>query len=556
MNNTFSQKTTLDVTNDYPTGLLHSLPVYSDSQEYVNNQITYTANNNNIVLRENAAYANTLNDIRNTGIIPPNSYSSSVLSVMYKNAASSINAKNSSELDSVNIKYKTAKDILVAFREISHSAYLTFEASKIYTKLEIDSQFIKDRGSYSDIHSNNQSIIVNTELLASDASLNTSTSLTNTIRLIENTIDLTSNISSNLILSAAFNTIVKSVAKTLYYPLYIILGKGLLNTPSQIIVDVLNNNKYSSNIPIDNALQISSNVLECINAFISSIADSSGLTPEITNSIDSALTLANNLFLDAKSVNTNISYTTASNANEVYNALNNLKIAYSNILIVNSTISPIVLSSLDKIIKMLISINNVITNKSSYNTISIINREFNNISRELDIITYQETESIEYAANIKMLYTLLSDVLPIANSTIATSEMSTQQLFWQVKNISEESEKQYKIIKDHMLLLDRTTNYLVTPSSVSLQTYAAHVSGTNLNNIQARISRASINPPRLNPLPFQSFKADIRVKDRLIPKYKSNANFNYPNTIQKVINTVTKETQYIKDMSNISLRLQ
>lgn len=604
-----------DLTGIYPDALISYLDTYNELQDIDTSEFETTILDHvNQMSIDNTLDAKNQIDIRNSGIIQPRSFSEQVNSINYINASETVNIANNNTAHISNTKYNTINTILTMCREISHSAHLTHEASKIYTKSQIDTNYIIQLTYLpSEITSTNVQNITAANNATSDASGNTSLYLSKTIVLLENAQMLTINISNNLKLISAFNVFVQSVEKTLLDSLSNISQNELLSNQFQVIEsDSSNNplplNAYSPNNSINDALTISNLALISLNNFITSIRGNNGITADITNSILEVTILANtldsiasvnNIYADQAisfairqiealnnttankisisilnidnipdpSISTAViaarkakqisikSDISASNAREVSNALIDLKSFYYNVSIIDADIISTSLSSLDRIVKVLTYMNTVITNTSVNLVSPTVNRASNSISGELLKITNELVSSNNYASDIYNIYTSITSAISSANSTIPTSIMSTQNLFWILNTLTEKVEKVTNSAKDQALLSSKNAHSLVTPRSIAIQTYSANVTGASIINNVARAFRNSSNSKIINPVAYNSFKADIRAKDVLLPVYNIKSNKMSPlTTLNKVLEKITSSTQRINDMSRISFR--
>jgi len=268
----------LDVINSYPTGLLAQLgPYYNDSQILTNSQLTFTGNQADISTEQNAAYAIQNLELEKSGTLPPKSEQAVSAATIYGNAANGVNYANQNKATIVNTEYSNAYAIEKACRDASYSAFLTTEASQIRldristfstvmqlgnTPITVNPLSMMFPSTISTMVSN---VKQTSQQAVADASGNVQAYLTNTQTLLNNAIAKSTSVVANRTLIAAFNTLVKTVAQAISFPLSEIAGKETLVT------------QYVPSIILTIAIQLANNTIAFLNALINGT-----ITTEIT----------------------------------------------------------------------------------------------------------------------------------------------------------------------------------------------------------------------------------------------------------------------------------
>lgn len=285
----------LDIAGSYPTGLLAGLgPLYNNSQELINAQLRYTASQVNITAAQDSQYMNTDISIQQTATISPISLNTQIAAINYKNAASHVNYANMNIANIANIAYANANAVTKVCEDASYSAYLTHEASQIVLNRISTAVIVWSLAKYTpDVnpidYTTLSSISTSAGMVGQDAQDAITLAQTNAFQYLLKTQDILGNaitkatsVATNLTLVAAFNNLVKCVAKTIIDPLSEIAGKELLVT------------QYVPHVPLQNAINISNGALSSMNVFVSSIAMHNNLST-ISTLTATAGTLANSL---------------------------------------------------------------------------------------------------------------------------------------------------------------------------------------------------------------------------------------------------------------------
>uniref|UniRef100_A0A6C0AMD2 Uncharacterized protein n=1 Tax=viral metagenome TaxID=1070528 RepID=A0A6C0AMD2_9ZZZZ len=283
----------LDITNTYPTGLLAQLgPYYNDSQELINAQLRFTANQADITSRQDANYAIRNIELENSGTLLPTSATTVSAATVYINGANEINYANQNIATLVNTEYTNAYAIEKACRDASYSAFLTTEASQIRldristlsTVMQLGNTYPYINPLHMEVPSTISTMVGRFEDRAqdgvNDASGNVQAYITNTQSLINNAIVKSSSVTANLKLLAAINTFSRTVAQAISFPLSEISGKETLVT------------QHIPSITLTCAIQVASKAVTFLNFLISKINGGSGdITPTITSVTNYANTL-------------------------------------------------------------------------------------------------------------------------------------------------------------------------------------------------------------------------------------------------------------------------
>jgi hypothetical protein len=288
----------LDITNSYPIGDLAQLgPYYNNSQGLIQSQITYTANQADIISQGDAAYALRNLELEKSGTLPPNSASAVSAASIYSNGANAVNYANQNLATLINTEYVNAYAIEKTCRDASYSAFLTTEASQIRLDRISTLSTVMQLGNtpitinpLNMIYPSTISTIVDTMEQASqqgvsDASGNVQAFIHNTQILLDNAIVKSRSVTANRILVAAFNTLVRTVAEAALFPLLEISGKETLVT------------QYIPSITLTVATQIVNEAQTFLTALI---------TNTITTQITAANSYADTLDSIARSNNINM----------------------------------------------------------------------------------------------------------------------------------------------------------------------------------------------------------------------------------------------------------
>jgi len=245
MNTPFGKPASLDITNSYPTGLMAQLgPYYNDSQDLINAQIRFAANQADIISKENSIYAIQNIELEKTGTIAPVSASTQSEATVYINQANQVNYLNQQIAASITTQYTNAYAIEKSCKDAGYSSFLTREASQIRVD-RLSTNNIALQIANLPIYINPMNMIlpstisttISNRIQASqnalnDASGNVQSYITNTQNLLNNAIIKSSSVTENLYLVAALNTLIKSIAQVISDPLLEILDNDTLVTQS------------------------------------------------------------------------------------------------------------------------------------------------------------------------------------------------------------------------------------------------------------------------------------------------------------------------------------
>jgi hypothetical protein len=293
-----------DIADSYPTGLLAQLgPYYNDSQELIDAQIRFIANQADITSQKNSAYAIQNIELEKTGTLAPTSAIAQSAASNYINQANYVNYINQQIATNVNMQYTNAYAIEKSCRDAAYSAFLTTEASQVRLD-RINTNAVVLQLANSPININPLNMIFPSTISTivsnfkqesqndiNDASGNVQAFITNTQYLLNNTAIKSSSVTTNLYLVAAFNTFVKSIAQAIVVPLLEISGKQSLvtqNIPS---------------ISLTSGISVANFGLAFLNSLISNI---NGNTVDLSGNILAISNLATTLDNIAKNNDLNM----------------------------------------------------------------------------------------------------------------------------------------------------------------------------------------------------------------------------------------------------------
>jgi hypothetical protein len=575
----------LDVAGSYPLGILSQLgPYYNYSQEQVNAQVVYTANQAEITSQKAAEYALQNLEIKKIGGSLPNSDEAVSVASVYINGAKSVNYRNENLVTLANTDYVNASAIEKLASDASYSAFLTLEASNIRIDRINSLEKVVQLGNtpitinpLNLIFPSTISTMIATTRQTSDDALDYATQnlqgyIINTQTLLSNTITESTSVTANKTLVASFNTLVRTIAEAVSFPLLEIAGKETLvtqNVPSIILtvaIRLVNKTQDFINALITNTITTEITSMESYANILDSIARSNNLIMYKQNKIKNILkdndiqnktqytytSVAQHVtasaanaeaierlrvaeLTDASGYNVAVESAivgiaavaaaispeaamalalnagvSASNARAVSNAIINLNIAYTNAI----TKQPIILTtaseSLATISSLLSVIITVMSNSSAHSAVAITRRASNTIQGILKKIRETERVSLESAANAKSVLTLLNLAYSIVPTY--TDTIKIREKLWAINAASAKAKEVADKLKDKVILLNRTVNNPVTFQKLADQTASANTAGILSAHQTFRINNNSRNTNKKPPPVYNKFKADIRAK--------------------------------------------
>lgn len=580
---------TLDITNTYPTGLLSQLgPYYNDSQELINAQLRFTANQADITSESYSANAIDTIALEKTGTIAPISADTQSAATVYINQANQVNYTNQKMATLINAEYTNAYAIEKACRDASYSAFLTTEASQIRldkissnsvvsqlanSPININPLYILNSSTISTMVSNFEQT---SQTALNDASGNLQAYITNTQLLLNNAIIKSSSVTANRTLVAAFNTLVRTVAEAVSFPLLEIAGKETLvtqNIPSIILtvaIHIVNKAQAFLTALLTNTIttQISS-----ANYYATTL-DSIARSHEINMYFQDKL--QDNLKKSSISINLTSAYDTikkektaaAATAAANARAIGSLNIAAATdkagytaaaeatlvaIAAAAASISPVEARRLA--LNAGISARNA---RAVSNAIINLNTAYSNTTIKEPIISTTASESVSIIASMLSTINVVT-TNSSAHSGVAISKTASNTILGTLKNITEKEKislesaedansvllllnKAYNInstitdissiqnkhwatnaasarakevsekLKDKAFLFNKTANNFITPSQIATQTAGSIIAGANISKSASMIDRNSRNVFPLPPPAYNGFKAEIRAK--------------------------------------------
>ena len=604
-----------DTTNSYPTGLLSGLgPIYNDQQLLTLAQLRYTDIQSDISAESSANYASLNLSVLNAQLTPPDSAISQITAVNYANAASQINYANQISFNLANIEYTNAKAVAKACSDAAYSGYLTSEAYALelqtvstLSRVTMIGNLIPDINLLDTVRLSSISTTVATTFQLSlnsynTASTNTALYISNTSSLISAAIIKSGSVTANLTLQKSFVTVTKLVIKTITDVISKLAGKESLISQYGTV-----------NIPLQNAINIASYVLICINTFITQVSartTTNYSTPIInlstitTNFISTARAnnisnyfsafMANNEIAAASTLrgynspisflntySTNPQYVStefistavkllavsddadisASNSLALTNAVIALQNALQNTPTAESATLVIANNSSTAISRVLSDVQIVTSNSSAFNSVSLTNRCNNVLMRNLKDYTIKETNLISSISNASTVLSLLNTANGISSNVSSIKEkLRVINTATDKANIISES------MKSSITQLNNNANNLVTAKALAIQTSAAYTSGAVMAYKNSRSARLSNNTSGLANPPNISFNSIAPVP--IVPPTTPNIdsllartvigpyNLNSLPSIPSMQKRVEQNTHTILNRSAFSFRQQ
>jgi hypothetical protein len=640
--NQVGSRVSLDIAGSYPTGLMAALGTsYNDQQLLINAQLRYTATQVDLNSQQNSAYASYNIEKERTATIAATSLENQIAAIDYANASSRVNYVNQSLSDDANTAYTRANAIYKHCCDASYSANLSVEAAGIVIdkinkyndvgSVGLSIPNLTSVRNFKNDASNNTILLQSSTLRDSitaiasvnpydtttlshittlfhnfekDASNNIVLAQSNSLQFLIKTqtilataIIKSRTVTTNLSVVLAFNTLVKSLIKTLADPLHYIAGKELLVT------------QYVPDVPLNNALDVTNTALTSLNAFISAISLNQNTSASIISGVNAAGTLASTLdgvarindrrmhdsdatinfivksastmryygaalsfpneytlsptqiYTDAIKVGEEVrkfalhADISAVNARAVSDALIYLKAQFLQNTTPDSTISLIASNSLNLINTAMESVRKVTSNSSAYSAVAITLRASNTINGILAKITEQETVSLQAYSDANSVLTLLNTAL---SATVIPDVSHTQSAAWAVNAATERARQVSELAKDRAVLLTRTAHTIVTPQIIAVQTASANRASAINNNHLSRLDRNSRNP-LFELKAFKPFQAEIRAQtlepirpslDELV--FKNRITPLVPNSIRSITDTKVKVAQQVQRIKSAS----
>jgi hypothetical protein len=545
-----------DTTNSYPVGLLSGLgPIYNDQQLLTLAQLRYTDIQSDILSQSSANSASLNRSVLNAQLTPSDSAISQIKAVNYVNAASQINYANQISFNLANVEYTNAKAVAKACSDAAYSGYLTSEAyvlelqtASTLSRVRMMGNLIPDINLLDTVRlSSISTTVARTFQLSLDsynsASTNTALYISNTNSLISAAIIKSASVTANLTLQKSFVTVTKLVIKTITDVMSKLAGKespiSQYNTPQ---------------VPLQNAINIASYVLICINTFIKQVsapATTNYSTPIINlstittsfistaraNNISNyfAAFMANNDIAAATSLrgyNSPIflpnTYSTtpqyastefistavkllaisddadisASNSLALTNAVIALQNALQNTPTPESATLVIANNSSTTISRVLSDVQIVTSNSSAFNSVPLTNRCNNILMGNLKDYTVNETTLISSITNASTVLRLLN------SANIISSNVSTiKEKLRVINTATDKANSISESMKSSIILLNNTANNLVTGQTLAIQTEAAYSAAASMAYKNSRLARLSNKTSGLENPPNISFKS-------------------------------------------------
>jgi hypothetical protein len=545
-----------DTTNSYPVGLLSGLgPIYNDQQLLTLAQLRYTDIQSDILAQSSANSASFNLSVLNAQLTPSDSAISQIKAVNYVNAASQINYANQISFNLANVEYTNAKAVAKACSDAAYSGYLTSEAyvlelqtASTLSRVRMMGNLIPDINLLDTVRlSSISTTVARTFQLSLDsynsASTNTALYISNTTSLISAAIIKSASVTANLTLQKSFVTVTKLVIKTITDVMSKLAGKespiSQYNTPQ---------------VPLQNAINIASYVLICINTFIKQVSARSTTnysTPIINlstlttsfistaraNNISNyfAAFMANNDIAAATSLrgyNSPIflpnTYSTtpeyastefistavkllaisddadisASNSLALTNAVIALQNALQNTPTPESATLVIANNSSTTISRVLSDVQIVTSNSSAFNSVPLTNRCNNILMGNLKDYTVNETTLISSITNASTVLTLLNSA-----NRISSNVSSIKEKLRVINTATDKANSISESMKPSIILLNNTANNLVTGQTLAIQTEAAYSAAASIAYKNSRLARLSNKTSGLENPPNISFKS-------------------------------------------------
>jgi hypothetical protein len=623
---------TFDTTNSYPVGLLSGLgPIYNDQQLLTLAQLRYTDIQSDISAESSANYASLNLSLLNAQLTPPGSAISQITAVNYTNAASQINYANQIAFNLANVEYTNAKAVAKACTDAAYSGFLTTEAYALQLETRSTLSTVSMKGNLiPDINlldtvrlSSISSTVATTVQLAlttyNNASTNTALYISNTSSLIGAAIIKSASVTANLTLQKCFTTVAKLVIKTVTDVLSKIAGKESLIS------------QYGTgHVPLQNAINIASYVLTCINTFITQVSAPSTTnysTPIInlstfTNTLhsiarannesnyfsefmaNSQIGVASTLrgynspisvpdiyitspqgynspiavpntysatplyalteFVSSSASLLNISNDadiSAYNSQGLTNAVMDLKNAIQNTPTPELATLVIANNASTTITYVLNQVQIVTSNSSAFDSVSVIYRCNNILTRKLEDYTISENNLISSISNASTVLTLLSTA-----NAISSNVSSVKTKSWAINAANDKANSISDTLRSSIILLNTTANTLITPQKLAIQTAAAYTAGATIAYKNSRLARLSNNTTALENPPNNSFKSIApvpivppttpNIDDLLARTAISPYNINSLPSIRLMQKRAQQNGQIVFDKSAFSFRQQ
>jgi hypothetical protein len=404
-----------------------------------------------------------------------------------------------------------------------------------------------------------------------DASGNVQDYLANTRVLLNNTIIKSSSVTSNRMLVAAFNLLVKVVAEAVSFPLFEIAGKETLvtqNIPSIILtvatqlaiqarsfLIALTNNTLTTEISAANSYanllnsiarsndinmykqgklqkdlrkvalatklqsaydtatqeiaKSAANAAAAERLRIAVLTDASGYNLAEQSAIEGIAAVAAAISpIAARSLALNAD-TSAVNARAILNAMVSLNTSYTNTI----TKEPIILitasESLSLIESMLAIITTITSNTSARSAVAITRRASNTIQGILKAAKETEERSLESFADALSVLNLLNVAYTFTPAITDTAEI--QQKLWAINAATARATEITEKLKQRAISLNRTAHNLVTPQKLAVQTASANANAIINANNTSKLNRTSRNVYTGPPTAYTGFKAEYRA---------------------------------------------
>jgi hypothetical protein len=375
------------------------------------------------------------------------------------------------------------------------------------------------------------------------ASTNTALYISNTTSLINAAIIKSASVTANLTLQKSFVTVTKLVIKTITDVMSKLAGKespiSQYNTPQ---------------VPLQNAINIASYVLICINTFIRQVsapATTNYSTPIINlstittsfistarannisnyfaafmanNDIEAATSLRgyNSPIFFPNTYSTTPQYAStefistavkllaisddadisASNSLALTNAVIALQNALQNTPTPESATLVIANNSSTTISRVLSDVQIVTSNSSAFNSVPLTNRCNNILMGNLKDYTVNETTLISSITNASTVLTLLNTA-----NRISSNVSSIKEKLRVINTATDKANSISESMKSSIILLNNTANNLVTGQTLAIQTEAAYSAAASMAYKNSRLARLSNKTSGLENPPNISFKS-------------------------------------------------
>lgn len=626
-------KATLNPSGDYSLGIISPLgPFYNDTQGSINSQIFYTATQADITSMQGSAYLPTNLALENTATLLPTTLESQIAAINYVNASTEVNYANQVISNNANNAYTNANAVLKACEDSAYMAFITHQAAEIIAdRVSTATVVVSIANTDPDISRNDiaslkyySTIAGNVDKSArkdtSQAHINAMNQQNKLISILNTAILRSRTVTTNLVLTAAFNTLVKNVIKNLSDPLLLLSGNEDLITQYRIssLLDISRINEIR--LPLNNAIAVAAIAIASLNNFIAAIKANVLSSSDITASVIASQSLAATLDADAKEKNLKMevknealrityesistsktydsaitahegdSYTaryvtdltkiasaakysdklsmnatvSAANARVVSDSMVSLKQAFTETVTRESTILDVATTSLRTLTDVMAAVNKLTSCNSPHLAIDVSKRASNTVEGSLHRIIEGETTSLLAALDSKSILALLQKAL--ITISLPNGITQTQNVVWAINKARAMAFEICEKTKKNAFILSRVAHTYVSPQRIATQTSAANNAGIASINTVSRLNRNSRNPPVDPPQPFNSFKANIRAKlfKPARPTLEELIYMNSPtplrlDSIRTITETkvqVAKEAQRVKDISITSFRQQ